>query len=100
MATQAGPTFIDAATTGRRVSVSRFGLAGGVTAALVFVLCWLGTFIPFSSPTHAFISLFTAAGVSTPEALLEGSLWSLLFGGFSAALFAIVYNVFRGVERR
>ena len=101
MATQTDPNFVNVATAkGRRISVSRLSLTGGVTAALVFVVCWLGTFIPFSSPTHAYISLFTALGVSTPEALIEGSLWSLLFGGFGAAIFAIVYNLFEGLESR
>lgn len=101
MATQADPKFADVATAkGRRISVTRLALTGSVTAALVFVVCWLGTFIPFFSPTHAYISLFTAAETSTPEALIEGSLWSLLFGGFSAALFAIVYNLFGGLESR
>jgi hypothetical protein len=101
MATQTDPNYVDLAPAQeRRVSVSRLGFTGGVTAALVFVLCWLGTFVPFSSPTHAYISLFTALGVNTPEALIEGSLWSLLFGGFGAAIFAIVYNFFEGLESR
>ena len=99
MATQAGPTYV-AAERGRRLSVARLALTGGVTAALVFVICWIGTFVPFSSPTHAYISLFTPAGISTPEALIEGSLWSLLFGGFSGAVFALIYNLFEAVERR
>lgn len=99
MATQAEPTYV-ASDEGRRLSVTRLALTGGVTAALVFVICWIGTFVPFSSPTHAYISLFTPAAVNTVDALIEGSLWSLLFGGFSAALFALTYNLFEGVERR
>ena len=99
MATQAQSTFA-AADRGRRIGVARLALAGGVTAALVFVICWIGTFVPFSSPTHAYISLFTTAGVDTVEALIEGSLWSLLFGAFSATMFALVYNLFASVDSR
>jgi hypothetical protein len=33
-------------------------------------------------------------------ALLEGSFWSLLFGGLSGALIAAIYNLFAGLERR
>ena len=75
-----------------RISIVRLAVAGGFTAAIAFVLCWLGTFVPFSSPTHAFISLFTAANVSSARALGEGALWSLLFGGLLGGLFGLVYN--------
>ena len=44
-----------------KVGVLRLALAGAITASLVFVLCWLGTLVPFSSPTHAYIGLFTPA---------------------------------------
>ena len=75
-----------------RLSVLRLLITGAVTAAAVFVLCWIGTFIPFSSPTHAYIGVFTNAEVNSGRALAEGSLWSLLFGGLVGALFAVVYN--------
>ena len=84
----------------QKLSVTRLVAAGGVTAAAVFVVCWLGTFIPFSSPTHAYISLFTPADVNSANALVQGTFWSLLFGALSGALFAIVYNAFAGLERR
>lgn len=82
------------------LGVTRLLVSGGVTAALVFVLCWLGTFVPFSSPTHAYIGLFTLADPNSLKALAEGSVWSLLFGAFSGALFALVYNATRALGRR
>lgn len=85
---------------GRRVGVARLALTGGVTAGLVFFFCWLGTFVPFTSPTHAYVSLFTPAPMQSVQALGEGTLWSVLFGGFAMALFALVYNLFAGMERR
>ena len=81
------------------VNVIRLLVSGGFTAAIVFVLCWIGTFVPFSSPTHAYITLFTAVEASSLRALCEGMLWSLLFGGLVGGLFALVYNA-TGLGRR
>ena len=87
------------ATVHRAVGILHLVATGAVTAALVFVLCWLGTFVPFSSPTHAYIALFTAAPVNSIGALVEGGLWSLLFGGLVGALFALVYNATAALDR-
>ena len=84
----------------RRVNVVRLATTGGLTAALIFFFCWLGTFVPFASPTHAYIGLFTPAPMQSVQALGEGTLWSLLFGGFAMAVFALVYNLLPGMERR
>jgi hypothetical protein len=88
------------AETGRTVSLLRFIVAGGATASLVFVICWFGTFVPFSSPTHAYIGLFTNADFSSGQALFEGTCWSLLFGAFVGAVFALVYNATAPLGRR
>lgn len=82
------------------LSVPRLATAGGITAAVVFVLCWLGTFVPFSSPTHAYISLFTTADIRSGQALAEGGLWSLLFGALVGAIFALIYNATATLGRR
>jgi hypothetical protein len=74
-------------------------VVASVTAAAIFVLCWLGTFIPFSSPTHAYISLFTNADVNSVRALFEGGCWSLLFGALVGAVFAIGYNATAFLDR-
>lgn len=84
----------------RRIGILRLALTGAITAGLVFVLCWLGTLVPFSSPTHAYIGLFTPAELSSGLALAQGTCWSFLFGGLSGALFAWVYNALAGLERR
>lgn len=83
-----------------RISVVRLAATGGVGAAAILILCWLGTFVPFSSPTHAYIGLFTLADVQSGTALVEGSLWSLLFGALSGAVIALTYNLFARLERR
>lgn len=78
----------------------RLALTGAISAALVFVLCWLGTFVPFSSPTHAFIGLFTPAEMNSGNALMQGTLRSFLFGGLSGVMIAWVYNALGGLDRR
>lgn len=85
---------------GRMVSVVRLSSSAGVSAAAVFVLCWLGTYVPFSSPTHAYISLFTRADIGSGLALIEGTFWSLLFGALVGAVFALFYNATDRLDRR
>lgn len=81
-----------------RIAVMRLGLTGAITATVVFILCWLGTFVPFSSPTHAYIGLFTPAQMNSFAALCGGVLWSFLFGGLSGTLFAWVYNALGALD--
>ena len=99
MATALAPSTHDE-TQGHTLQVTRMIVTGGVTASVVFVLCWLGTFITFSSPTHAYIALFTRAEIGSLAALAEGSLWSLLFGALVAGAFATIYNATAALGRR
>jgi len=82
------------------LSIARLAGATGITAAAIFVLCWLGTFVPFSSPTHAYITLFTNAEISSGLALAEGVCWSLLFGLIVGAVFALIYNATAPLGRK
>lgn len=84
----------------RALGVMRSALTGGLVAALLFILCWIGTFIPLSSPTHAYIGLFTPAPMSSSLALIEGTCWSLAFGALTGALIALVYNGVDGLLGR
>ena len=88
------------ASVGHTVSVTRLLIAGGATAAVVFVLCWVGTFVTFSSPTHAYIGLFTNAEISSGHALAEGTLWSVLFGALVGVVFALIYNATAAIRRK
>ena len=83
-----------------RVIVTRLSVATGLSAAVIMVLCWVGTFVPFSSPTHAYIGLFTNADYSSGTALFEGFCWSLLFGLIVGAVFALIYNAAAPLGRR
>lgn len=85
---------------GSRIGVLRLAAATGAAAWLIFVLCWLGTFVAYSSPTHAYIGLFTSAETHSVAALADGGTWSLLFGLFSGGIVAALYNLFAGLDRR
>jgi hypothetical protein len=82
------------------LSIARLAVTTGITAAVIFVLCWLGTFVAFSSPTHAYITLFTTADISSALALVGGTCWSLLFGLIVGAVFAFIYNASAPLARR
>lgn len=86
--------------THHRIGVTRLAATLGVGAALIFGLCWLGTFIPLSSPTHAYIGLFTTAQPNSVAALFEGGAWSLLFGALTGAVLAALYNLLDRLDRR
>ena len=92
------PTALTDASETHRVSVIRLSLAIGVSAAVVLVLCW--TFVPFSSPTHAYIGLFTNADHSSATALFQGVCWSFAFGLIVGAVFALIYNATASIGRR
>ncbi len=81
------------------IGVFRLAVTAGVAAGVIFVLCWIGTFITFASPTHAYIGLFTTADTQSIQALIEGGALSLLFGVLSGGLIAALYNLFAGLDR-
>lgn len=84
---------------GERLSLSRFALTGAGTAAILFVLCWIGAALQVAL-AHNFISMFTTQAVASVGALGAGLLWSLVFGGGAGAIIAGLYNLFGVVERR
>lgn len=98
MATRSSPARMESHI--HALSIARLVVAGGVTAFTVFLLCWLGTFVSVSSPTHAYITLFTTADIGSTRALLEGGLWALLFGALVGAVFALFYNAAAPLGRR
>ena len=76
----------------RRADVLRCALTGAISAPAFFILCWLGAFLPVGPATHAYLSLFTNAEITSVTALLEGTLWSLAFGLVLGAIVALAYR--------
>lgn len=91
---------METASSPTRIGVIRLGVTTGLSAIVIFILCWLGTLLPFSSPTHAYITLFTPAPVGSIQALFEGACWSLLFGLLTGLVFATIYNMCAGLQPR
>lgn len=81
-----------------RIGIFHLAATGSLTAAIIFEISWLGTYMSFASPTHAYIGLFTLANIQSETALLEGSLWSFLIGGLSGGLIAAIYNMLAGLR--
>jgi len=73
------------------LSVIRLLIAGGISAALVFMLCWISAELPYYTPAPNYVRLFTS---NYPSALAftEGVSWSLASGGIIGALVSLVYN--------
>ena len=94
------PTALTDVPEANRVSIIRLSVAAGVSAAVILVLCWIGTFVPFSSPTHAYIGLFTNADYNSATALSQGVCWSFAFGLIVGAVFALIYNATASLGRR
>jgi hypothetical protein len=97
MATSHAP---DVVSVPHRIGVAQLAARLGVGAVLIFALCWVGIFIPASSPTQAYIGLLTSAQPNSGAALLEGSVWSFLFGALTGTVLAALYNFFALLDRR
>ncbi len=82
-----------------RLAIRQLTVAGAATAAVLFLLCWVGTVFAFVSAPHAYIGLFTDAPANSVQALWQGLVWSALFGGLAAAVFAIAFNLAAGLRR-
>lgn len=92
-------TTIERHSTGH-IGVFRLAATLGIAAGLIFILCWAGTFIAFASPTHAYVGLFTDAETQSILALIQGIVWSLLFGILSGGLIGSLFNLFASLDRR
>jgi hypothetical protein len=76
-----------------RASPSRLAIAGGVTIAILFALCWLGTVILPQGPSHRFVTFFSTAPVGSIASLIVGGSTALVFGALGGGLLAWSYNL-------
>ena len=75
-----------------------FGVAAGTALVVLFVLCWLvAAGVPsLVSASHGWIRLFTTAPEGSGRALIEGIVWSIVFGWIIAAVMVPIYNRIAG----
>ena len=84
---------------GGRANVLRFALTGALAAAIFYVICWLGAFLPIGPATHMYLKLFTSADINSGLSLVQGLCWSLAFGLIAGALIASIYNLLAPLDR-
>ena len=82
-----------------RAPVIRFAASGAMTLVVLFVLCWIGAVAWPAAFTHAFVTLFTAAPMTSWLALGQGICSALLFGFMAGGVVALSYNLSSGLER-
>lgn len=82
-----------------KLGVARVAVAGAITAAVFYALCWLGAFLPIGPASHMYLNLFTSEPGSSTTALLQGTCWSIAFGLIAGGLFALVYNALSSLDR-
>jgi hypothetical protein len=84
----------------RRIGVARLAATGALAALVFYILCWIGALLPLGYVSHMYVQLFTTAEITSGAALLEGAVWSVLFGLIAGALVALFYNAFAFLDRR
>jgi hypothetical protein len=82
------------------LSPLRCALTGVAVLLVTFVLCWGAAAAGLTGGSHAFVALFTTAPVGSATALAIGVSWSVVIGGVTGALGAVVYNALAFVESR
>ncbi len=75
------------------IDILRATVTGAITLGIIFVGCWVGARVPLITVSHMFVQLFTTQPPASTGALLEGTLWSVVFGGLTALIAAVTYNV-------
>ena len=84
----------------RRAYVLRSALTGALAAAVFFIFCWVGAFLPIGPATHMYIALFTSAQIKSSVALVQGLCWSFGFGLIAGMLIAVIHNLLAPLDRR
>ena len=70
------------------------GVAAAAALVALFVLCWIvAVGMPsLVSASHGWIRLFSTAPEGSARALIEGVIWSIVFGWIIAAVMVPIYN--------
>lgn len=83
-----------------KLGVVRVAVAGAITAAVFFALCWLGAFLPIGPASHMYLNLFTSEPGASVTTLFQGICWSIAFGLIAGGLFALVYNALSSLDSK
>ncbi len=81
------------------IRLMRFGLSGGLAAALIFIGLWTATQLPMG-PSSLIVELFTTREPASLDALFDGVLLVGLIGFLLGAIVDIIYEGLRWLEHR
>jgi hypothetical protein len=75
------------------INVVALGVAASATLVVLYVLCWVVAVVfPGLALSHGWLNLFTTAPITSVAALIEGVIWSIVFGWVIALVLAPIYN--------
>ena len=76
------------------LNLAAFGFAASAALVVLFVLCWIAAAVMpgLAGASHGWVALFTTAPVGSVRALVEGVIWSIVFGWIIALVMVPIYN--------
>jgi len=83
-----------------RLGVARFAATGALFMGIFYILCWSGAELGIVPVSHMYLQLFSDAPLPSTAMLVEGAIWSVVFGLLAGALIALLYNALSGLDRR
>ena len=83
-----------------RIGTARLAVTGALFMGLFYILCWAGAALGIVPVSHMYLQLFSNAPMSSTAMLVEGAIWSTVFGLLGGALIAILYNALGSLDLR
>lgn len=83
-----------------RIGIARLALTGAMFMGLFYVLCWSGAALGIVPVSHMYLQLFSSAPMPSTAMLVEGAIWSFVFGSLAGTLIAVLYNALGSLDRR
>ena len=83
-----------------RIGIARLALTGAMFMGLFYILCWSGAALGIVPVSHMYLQLFSDAPMPSTAMLVQGAIWSFVFGSLAGTLIAVLYNAFGSADRR
>jgi hypothetical protein len=83
-----------------RIGIARLALTGAMFMGLFYILCWSGAALGIVPVSHMYLQLFSSAPMPSTVMLVEGAIWSFVFGSLAGTLIALLYNALGSLDRR
>jgi hypothetical protein len=75
------------------INIVALGVAASATLVVLYLLCAIVAMaLPDIALSHAWLTLFTKAPIGSMWGLIEGIIWSIVFGWVIALVLGSVYN--------